>query len=434
MINIAVSTLGCPKNIVDSENLIGRLKIEGFGITEQPDEADVLILNTCGFITQAVEESVNVILDYLEFKKQKKIILAVVGCLVERYRDELAEQIKDVDIWLGVSEMKNIGDKIKSFFPDASFSKYKGKEWDIKLTPPHFSYMKIADGCSNRCSFCVIPSIKGNYKSRPVEDILEDVSTCVNNGVKEICLVAQDVSGYGHELKPALSLLDLLRRLEKVEGIHWIRLMYMYPDKITDDLIDFIAKSKKICRYMDIPFQHLSTKILKSMRRKETEQSIYDLVAKIRDKIPGVFLRTSLIVGYPGETEDDFAKLIEGMEKLRFERLGTFIYSDEEGTRAAELPDKVSEETAFSRYDQVMRLQQKISLETNQKLKNKSLSVMIDAVENDGSFIGRTQFDAPQIDNTVIIKSSNNKSISPGDFIDVKIIEAGEYDIEGIIE
>ena len=434
MITVAVSTLGCPKNIVDSENMIGRLKIEGFGITDQPEEADVIILNTCGFISQAVEESVNVILDYLEFKKQKKAVFAVVGCLVERYKDELMDQIKDVDIWLGVSEMKSVGDKIKEFFPDDSCSsKYKGNEWDIKLTPPHFAYIKVADGCSNRCSFCVIPSIKGNYKSRDMDSILEDVSACVSKGVKEICLVAQDVSGYGHDLNPRLRLLDVLGKLEKIEELKWIRLMYMYPDKITDELLDFIARSKKICRYMDIPFQHMSSKILKSMRRKETEESIYQLVEKIRRKVPGIFLRTSLIVGYPGETEEDFEKLINGMEKLRFERLGAFIYSDEEGTRAAELPDKISDQIAYSRYDKVMSLQQKISLETNEKLKNKTLSVMIDSIENDGSVAGRTQFDAPQIDNSVIIKE-NNRKLLPGDFIDVKITGAGEYDIEGIIE
>ncbi|MCD6460267.1 30S ribosomal protein S12 methylthiotransferase RimO [bacterium] len=435
MISIAVSTLGCPKNIVDSENMMGRLKLDGFHITDQPDEADVVVLNTCGFISQAVEESVNVILDYIEFKKEKKIILAVVGCLVERYKDELADKIKDVDIWLGIAEMNNIGDKIKTFFPQTKFvSKYKGKQWDTKLTPSHFAYIKVADGCSNRCSFCVIPSIKGNYKSRDMGDIVDDVSKCVLNGVKEICLVAQDVSGYGHDLNPSLSLVGLLKRLETIDGLKWIRLMYMYPDKITDYLLDYMALSKKICRYMDVPFQHFSTNILKSMRRKETEQSIYELVNKIRKKIPGIFLRTSLIVGYPGETREDFQKLLDGMDKLKFERLGAFIYSDEEGTAAMELPDKVSDDTAYSRYDKVMKLQQKISLNINRKLKNKTLPVMIDHIENDGIYIGRTQFDAPQIDNSVIITSSGGNNYLPGDFVNVCITSAGEYDIEGMIK
>ncbi len=435
MIKIAVSTLGCPKNLVDSENMISELLNDGFSVTDDANEADVLVLNTCGFIDNAKEESVTLILEYAEIKKHKSLILVVVGCLVERYRDNLKTQIPDVDIWLGVGDITDLSDEIKKFFPKKDLIKdvsYR-KPWEIKLTPSHYMYLKVADGCNNRCSFCVIPYIRGNYISRPIKDIVEDARASSSKGVREVLLVAQDVSGYGVDLKPSLSLVDVIEELDKIDDLLWIRLMYMYPDKITDRLIDVIANSKKVCRYIDVPFQHISAKILKSMRRKETRESIYELVGKLRSKIEGLFIRTSLIVGYPGETESDFAELLSAVEELKFERLGVFLYSDEEGTPAFELTDKVPKKIAKERYHRIMSLQKKNAKIVHQSLIEKDISVMIDSFEDRNTIIGRTEWDAPEIDGVVKVLCDGSDGYSVGDVVQVRIKKSYEYDLEGVL-
>ncbi len=435
MIKIALSTLGCPKNLVDSENMMVHLMNDGFVVTDEVDEADVLILNTCGFIGDAKEESVNLILEYVEAKKHKNFVLVVVGCLVQRYRDELKNQIPDVDIWLGVEDICGLNCELKKFFSEKKLtdSICHLKPWELKLTPSNYIYLKVADGCNNRCSFCVIPYIRGSYKSRSIGDIIEDAKLASCAGVRELLLVAQDVSGYGFDLKPPSSLLDLLSELEKIDEISWIRLMYMYPDKITDRLIDFIADSNKVCKYIDIPFQHISTKILKSMRRKETRESIYTLVSKLRSKIEGLFIRTSLIVGYPGETESDFEELLSAVEELKFERLGVFIYSDEEGTPAFDMIDKVPDKIAKQRYHKIMSLQKKNAKKIHQSLIEKDISVMIDSLEDKNTIIGRTEWDAPEIDGVVRVFCDDLNSCSVGDIVRVRVKKSYDYDLEGVL-
>ncbi len=434
MITFAISTLGCPKNLVDSENMTDRLLNDGYCVTDSIDKADVLILNTCGFIDKAKEESVQKILEYVELKKLRPFRLAVVGCLVQRYKDALCAQIPDVDIWLGINEIFQLSDKIKHCFPKKKLIKpeYPRNEWETKLTPQQYTYLKIAEGCNHRCSFCVIPQIRGNYMSRSMDEIISDARYASEKGAKEICLVAQDTSNYGRDLNPPFRLSDLIRGLEKIDHIRWIRLMYLYPDRIDDELIDTIASSNKVCKYLDIPFQHLSTKILKSMFRSQTNESIFELVGKLRKKIPDLFIRTSFIVGYPGETSEDFDILYNGINELKFERLGVFIFSPEEGTFAEKLKPRVSKKQAHQRFNDIMSLQRNISFYNHNSIIGKNIEIMIDDICDDGKIIGRSQWDAPEIDCNVIIKN-DGKTHSAGDFLNVNISSAYEYDLEGTI-
>lgn len=437
MIKVAVSTLGCPKNIVESETIISRLHNDGFTITDTLEDADVLILNTCGFIDKATEESVKTILQYSQLKRAKPLVLAVVGCLVERFKESLADQIPEVDLWLGVSDISSLGYSLRDFFPgrtsELAIPSVQVPSFGSKLTPPHYVYLRIADGCNHRCSFCVIPSIRGPYRSRSVEEITADAQYAARQGARELCVVAQDISGYGRDLSPHRSLVELLSELETIVEIRWIRLMYLYPDNVTDELIAYISRSKKVCRYLDIPFQHLNTKILKNMRRAQTRDSIYTLIKKLRDQIPGLCLRTSFIVGFPGEGPHEFDELLSGIEELKFERLGVFVYSEEKDTHAETIPGKVSAKVAQKRYHRIMSAQQKISLTINKSLVDRELIVMIDRITDDGSVFARTEWDAPEIDGTVLLKPHFSYNISPGDFATIRVTDAQEYDIEGIM-
>ncbi|MEW6536347.1 MAG: 30S ribosomal protein S12 methylthiotransferase RimO [Candidatus Auribacterota bacterium] len=436
MITVAFSTLGCPKNLVDTENMIDRLRAEGFSITEHTEHADVLVLNTCGFINKAQEESVQVIMDYSAFTRRNKMVFAVVGCLVERFREPLSEQLSDVDIWLGVSDSHQLGEKIKSLFPDRVLkpAAHPAVMGETKLTPPHYAYIKIADGCNHKCSFCVIPSIRGSYRSIPPADVISDATQAAKNGVKEICLVAQDISSYGKDLSPSVSLTSLLKELEKIDGIEWIRLLYLYPVNVTDELIELIAVSPKICKYIDIPLQHLSTSVLRNMHRPENAQSIDTLLKKIRTAIPDVFIRTSFIVGFPGESPEDFTCLKSGLQKYKFERLGVFTFSPEDGTHAKTLPDHIPPKTAEKRYAELMREQNRIIKTLNASLVGKKLRVIVDGFAEDDSIVCRTQWDAPEIDGALLISSYNTSTpLRPGDFLHVRVTSAKEYDLEGII-
>jgi len=434
MIKIAISTLGCPKNIVDSENMIDRLRKDGFQITESVEETDVLVLNTCGFIDNAKEESIQKILEYTQLKRNRPVKIAVVGCLVQRYKDQLSAQIPEVDIWLGVNEIFELGNILKTHFPKNAVSSLLPQDviHKSRLTPDQYVYLKIAEGCNHRCAFCVIPQIKGPYISRTMEQIVSDAQSAAINGAKEICLVAQDTSNYGRDLNPLFKLCDLIRELEKIDLIRWIRLMYLYPDRIDDELISTIASSKKVCRYLDIPFQHLSTKVLKSMFRSQTNRSIHELVQKLRRNIPDLFIRTSFIVGYPGETDEDFQILYNGIRELKFERLGVFLFSPQEGTHAEKLKPKIPKKIAKYRFDKIMSLQRNISFDNHSKIVGNNIEVIIDGILKDGRIIARSQWDAPEIDGNVII-SNNSQKVSPGDFYKVKITSAYEYDMEGII-
>lgn len=435
MINVAFSTLGCPKNLVDTEKMIDHLRAAGFAVVDDVEHADVLVLNTCGFINKAQEESVQVIVEYLEYKKQANILFGVVGCLVQRFRESLSEQLPDVDFWLGVQDSHLLPETIGAFFPDQHFFKTPAhiSYAQTKLTPPHYAYIKVADGCDHSCAFCVIPSIRGPYQSVPLDTITSDVTHAARNGVKEICLVAQDISCYGSDLAPRLTLTDLLNALEAIDGIEWIRLLYLYPMNVTDALIDCIAHSKKICRYIDIPFQHFSTPILKKMHRPETAESIDRLITTIRDRIPGVGFRTSVITGFPGETKQDFKNLQSAIKKYKFERLGVFTYSDEQGTTAATLPDKVPAGLAEKRYHTLMQSQMQIAGEVHANLIGTVQPIIIDALNEDGAVIGRSQWDAPEIDGMVLVNYPKNMILKPGDIVPVKIENASNYDLEGIV-
>ncbi len=432
MISVAISTLGCAKNIADSEALTDQLIAHGFDITDDVEMADVIVLNTCGFITPAIDESVNVIMEYLDFAQERNVILAVVGCLVQRFRDELVEEIPQVDLWLGVSDLPELPERLKTLFPDETLLPDRNyNHGQSRITPGYFAYMKIAEGCNNRCAFCVIPSIRGKYRSRALDEIVENARVAVDFGAHELCLVAQDVSGYGLDLKPKSSLTTLLKRLEEIDGARWIRLMYLYPDKITDDLINMVAASDKICRYLDVPFQHLSTKILKNMGRRETRESIFALVEKLRNRIDNLCLRTTVIVGFPGETDEDFNILYDGMKTLRFDRMGVFMYSDEEGTRAEQLPDKVPADVMEQRYHKLMQLQRDISKEKLAAFVGIDIEVLIEDVRETGEYVGRSRWDAPEIDGAVIVHSPDCV-LYPGDFIMAHIKASYEYDLEGL--
>jgi ribosomal protein S12 methylthiotransferase len=410
-----------------------QLRSQGFSITNDVEKADVLVLNTCGFITPAVDESVNVISQYVDFVAQRPVLLAVVGCLVQRYRDELAEEIPQVDIWLGVSDLQELPRRIKDILPNKAIIPQKSYTLgQSRITPEYFAYIKIADGCNHRCAFCVIPAIRGKYKSRAKDEIIENARAAAQNGAKEVCLVAQDVSGYGFDLSPATSLPELLRSIEQIDPIRWIRLMYLYPDKITDELIDTIVNSEKICKYLDIPFQHISTKILKSMGRRETMEKIFSLVEKLRYRIPDLSLRTTVIVGFPGETDEDFDLLYEGVRQLRFDRMGVFMYSDEEGTRAERMAGKITSDVMEQRYHKLMQLQRTISEENLKKYVGKDIQVIIEDSRETGEYVGRSRWDAPEIDGSVIVRTNTDCKLLPGDIIMTRITNSFEYDLEGL--
>ena len=430
------NTLGCPKNINDSEIAMGNLEEKGFTIVDPPDEADAIIVNTCGFIEDAKKESIDEIFNMADYKgKNKKLVIS--GCLVQRYADELYKEIPEANGFIGVNDYDKLPklleelEKSNERFLENSFCDLSEGEVKIRhLTEnPYTSYLKIAEGCDNICSYCIIPEIRGPYRSRTIKNVIEEAEMLSKSGCKELILIAQDLTYYGIDNygKPMLS--TLLRKLCKVEGIEWIRLLYCYEERIDDELIRTIASEDKICNYIDIPIQHASDKILDNMNRATTNESLYRTLSKLRSQIPDIHIRTTLIVGFPGETEEDFNILSDFVSDQKFSRLGVFTYSREEGTAAATMDNQIPEDIKQERLDCIMMKQMEISLEGNRKKIGKTLDVIVDSMEEEGVYSGRTRYDAPEIDNSVVFTS--NSVHKPGDIVPVEILEAYDYDLEG---
>ena len=434
---IYMETMGCPKNFYDTQTALGILKENDFLISETADDADVLILNTCGFINDAKKESIDRIFELSEYRMSgKKLIVS--GCLSERYHRELMDEMPEVDGFIGVNEYETLPDIINEMmYSENRFdnvtgcpSKNLGRLPRIIGDNPYTATLKIAEGCNNRCAYCVIPSIRGPYRSKKKEDIIEEARWLSEKGCRELILIAQDVTYYGTDLYGHMALPQLLRELCRIDGIRWIRLMYCYDDRITDDLIQVIREEPKICHYIDIPIQHASDRILRKMNRRSDRKSVESVIGKLRDAVPDMHIRTTLITGFPGETEEDFEELMDFVESARFARLGVFAYSQEENTPAGQMEDQIPEEIKASRADAVMRLQMDISLELNRKKIGQVMEVIVDEIDEDGSYIGRTAFDAPEIDNAVIFTSQ--RQLSPGDMVYVHIKDAFDYDLTGM--
>ena len=430
---VFIDTLGCPKNFNDTQTAKGFLEGAGYETVQDPENADAIIINTCGFINDAKKESIERIFDYCAYKEAgKKIIVS--GCLSQRYGNELFEEMPEVDCFLGVNEYERLPEILKTL--DSRSKHITNSYADVlprmcrKLDDNCFSStVKIAEGCNNRCAYCVIPSIRGGYRSKTIEDILEETKQLAAAGCKELILIAQDVTNYGVDLYGEYMLPELLKKLCRIDGIEWIRLMYCYEDRITDELIEVMAEEPKICKYIDIPIQHSSDDVLKAMLRRSTEDSIRNTIARLKARIPDIHIRTTLIVGFPGETDEDYEKLLEFVEEMRFARLGVFAYSQEENTVAGEMQDQIDEEIKEERLTGIMRAQLEISLESNKEKIGKTFKGLVEERDEDGSYIGRTEFDAPEIDNSVLFTS--HRQLNPGDFVDVLIEDAFDYDLVG---
>ncbi len=419
--SVHIVTLGCSKNTVDSELLAGHLSANSMRLAESAEGADAVVINTCGFIDAAKEESVNTILEAAELKRNgsvKKLIVA--GCLSERYGTELQAEIPEVDHFFGTEAYASI---LQALSPNLKYSLLGER---ILSTPSHFAYLKISEGCDHPCSFCAIPLMRGKHRSKPEEQIIAEMQSLTKQGVKEFVVVAQDLTYYGMDLYNKRSLADLLKRMSDVEGAEWIRLMYAYPAKFPMDILPVIAERDNICKYLDMPLQHISTNVLKSMRRGMTERSTEEILAEIRSAVPGIALRTTFIIGYPNETEADVDELCSFVERTRFDRLGVFSYSQEDDTYAHILGDPIPAEVKDARRTRVMDIQKSISLERNLALVGSTQRVLIDAVIN-GEYQGRTQYDAPEVDNEVFIRT--DQTLQVGDFVTVEIEDAAEFDL-----
>ncbi len=426
MDKINIITLGCSKNLVDSEVLATYLKKNNQQIVfdSETNDCNIIVINTCGFINDAKEESVNTILEYANLKGQKQIDkLFVTGCLSERYKTQLVNEIPEVDAFFGVNDLTKILDRLNVDYKKELYGER------IYSTPKHYAFLKIAEGCNRKCSFCAIPAIRGNHISQPMEKLIAEAKYLTRKGAKELLLISQDTSFYGKDLYGDFKLRELLEKLVEIDELLWLRLHYLYPANHLEPIVDLMAQNEKICNYIDIPFQHASDKILKSMHRGHTEKTNRDLIDMFRKKVPKGALRTTMIVGYPNETDADFQKLVDFVEEIRFDRLGVFTYSEEEGTFAGTLNDNVPQNIKEERKDYIMQLQSNISLEKNTEKIGKTIKVLIDRQEGD-FFIGRTEFDSPEVDNEVLIKSDN---IKIGDFYKVKITSAEEFDLFGQI-
>lgn len=418
---INVVTLGCSKNVYDSEVLMGQLKAGGKDVVHEK-EGNIVVINTCGFINNAKEESINTILDYVN-KKEEGLVdkVYVMGCLSERYKPDLEKEIPDVDQYFGTTELPAL---LKVLGAD-----YKHELIGERLTttPKNYAYLKIAEGCDRPCSFCAIPLMRGSHRSTPIEDLVTEAEKLAAKGVEELILIAQDLTYYGLDLYKERKLADLLRELVKVEGIEWIRLHYAFPTGFPMDVIEVMKEEPKVCNYLDIPLQHISDSILKSMRRGTTREKTIKLLKNFREKLPEMAIRTTLIVGYPGETEEDFNTLKEFVKEMRFDRLGCFTYSHEENTHAYNLVDDVPEEVKIARANEIMEIQSQISWELNQEKIGKTFRCLIDRKEGN-YFIGRTEYDSPDVDNEVLI-DAKRFYVKTGEFVNVKVIDAADYDL-----
>ena len=422
---VNIITLGCSKNMVDSEVLSGQLIANDIDVVHENAKKDhnIVIVNTCGFIEKAKEESINTILDQVELKRKGKLDkVYVTGCLSERYKNNLEEEIPEVDAFFGTMELQGM---LKQFNAD-----YKADLIGERLlyTPQHYAYMKISEGCNRTCSFCAIPLMRGQHVSRSIESLVDEAKRLVDRGVKEVMLIAQELTYYGLDIYKKRELPKLLHALADVKGLEWIRLHYAYPSKFPIEIIDAVKERENICNYLDMPLQHAANNMLKAMKRQITREEMEDLVGEIRNRIPDICLRTTLIAGFPGETRDDVEELKIFLQKMRFDRVGIFTYSHEEGTSAHDLIDDVPAEEKEERAQEIMEVQQEISLEKNMEKVGKTLKVLLDKKES-GRYLGRTEFDSVEVDNEVIIESK--KKLTIGEFVNVKITKAYDYDIEG---
>lgn len=421
---VNIITLGCSKNLYDSETLAGQLEKQGREVSHE-GHGNIVVVNTCGFIGDAKEQSVNAILEQVERKRRGEIDrLYVSGCLSQRYMDELRVELPEVDGFYGVNDMKAILAVL-----GADYKKELAGE-RLLSTPQHYAYLKISEGCDRACSYCAIPLIRGKHISRPVEELIEEARILASKGVKELILIAQDLTYYGMDLYGRRRLSDLVRGIAEVDGIEWIRLHYAYPNGFPEDVLEVMASEPKVCKYLDIPLQHISDRILKSMKRGPTKEQINALLDKIREKVPGVALRTTLIVGYPGETPEEFEELKAWVREQRFDRMGCFAYSEEEGTSAAQLEDDVPDEEKQRRVEELMEVQREISLQKNEEKVGKTLRVLIDTEQPD-VYIGRTEYDSPEVDNDVFIDREKYR-VPTGGFVKVEVTSAGVYDLFGI--
>ncbi|GEM66940.1 ribosomal protein S12 methylthiotransferase RimO [Sphingobacterium mizutaii NBRC 14946 = DSM 11724] len=426
---VNVVTLGCSKNIHDSEVLMGQLKGNQMEVVHEASNIqinDIVVINTCGFIDNAKQESIDTILQFSELKDQGKVNKVIVtGCLSERYKPELQSEIPNVDAFFGTNDLPDLLSSIGADYRHELLGER------LLTTPSHFSYFKIAEGCNRPCSFCAIPLMRGKHVSKSIDDLVKEAKFLASNGTKELILIAQDLTYYGLDIYGKRNLSDLLRHLSDVEGIDWIRLQYAYPSGFPMDILDAMNERSNICNYLDMPLQHISDRMLTSMRRGTSKQKQIDLVNKIRDKVPDIALRTTLICGYPGETEGDFQEMLEWVEETRFDRLGCFTYSHEEKTHAHSLEDDVPEEVKQDRVDQIMEVQQGISYEINQDKVGNTYKVLVDRVDGD-YFIGRTEYDSPEVDNEVVLEAKSNYA-RIGDFVQVKVDRAEDFDLYGNI-
>ena len=429
--NVGFVHLGCSKNLVDTEMTIGLFKENKYNVVNNPKEADIIVINTCGFINSAKEEAINTILEMVEYKKKRCKYIIVMGCLVQRYKDELAKAIPEVDLWIKYDSYSTIWEQIESVI-NPEIEKQKNLDFlnRVITTGENFAYLRIAEGCNNFCTFCAIPYIRGRFTSRKMEDIVEEATSLAKEGYRELIIIAQDTTKYGTDLYGEAKLPELLKKLCKIDGIKWIRFLYSYPETITDELIKVVKEEEKICKYFDIPIQHISDSVLKRMNRKSDSKSIEKLIQKLRKEIPDVVIRTTVMVGFPGETNEDFEKLYKFIEKTKFDRLGAFSYSKEEGTSASKMPDQVHPSTKRSRYNKIMSMQKQIATENQEKMIGKELEVLIETKTFDNKYyVGRSRREVPEIDGIIYVEMVD-KALE-GKFVKVKITEATEYDLIG---
>jgi len=440
-LKVGMISLGCPKNQVDAEVMVGLIKKAGYTITASEDDAEAVIINTCAFIKDATEESIGTILEMAELKDKGRLkYIITTGCLAQRYKSGLAAELPEVDAYLGTGEFDLIANVLDSLVKGKGAKKahsipaptyiYSHETPRTRFTPRHWGYLKISEGCDNRCAYCVIPSIRGKLRSRPASSVRREAERLAAEGVKEICLISQDTTAYGHDRKGKSTLAGLLKELEKVKGIEWLRLLYTHPAHITDELVEFMAGSTKVVSYLDMPIQHIDDDILAAMGRKVTSDRLRALIDTVREKIPGVALRTSLLVGFPGETKEKFLKLLRFVKEVEFDHVGVFAYSDEDGTKAAKMAGKVSGELALERRDQLMKAQSKVSLKKNRARVGEVYRTLVDGLsgETDMLVSGRAYFQAPEVDGVIYITDGD---AAPGSFVDVEITEAHTYDLVG---
>ncbi len=433
-------SLGCDKNLVDTEMMLGMLADRGFSITSAEEEAEAAIVNTCCFIGDAKEESINTLLEMAELKKsgQLKVLIAA-GCLAERYREEIQKEIPEVDVILGTMAIEQVAEALeealagekRNYYRDINETLVYGRK-RLVTTGGHYAYMKIAEGCDKHCTYCVIPKVRGSYRSVPMESLIKEAKELAQGGVKELILVAQETTLYGVDLYGRKSLPELLKRLAMVEGIRWIRILYCYPEEITQELIAVIREEPKICRYLDIPIQHASNRVLKRMGRRTDRAGLESMVKKLREAIPDICLRTTLITGFPGESREDFEELLDFVEKMRFDRLGVFPYSQEEDTPAAEMEGQIEESLKEARRDEVMALQQKIAFDKAADMVGRRLTVMVEGkIADEDVYVTRTYKDAPEVDGYLFLHTE--RELMTGDFVDVVVTGSNEYDLTGEI-